>query len=247
MPDCLARAATTGQIASRRKRRRRPMLFDLAIGALELLFAFGSPLLHANGRSQAMHSQRRMSLLLLIPVMLTAGCLQYDCAPCQVTALPGGGMDARPLTVKELAHRAGLGERNAKRCLQDLREAGMLGKSPQIRRRDGISLLVAPKLRTFTEVFWKTLGLWDLFVESVRYAMEHQIPIRMRYPMTRIGLGPGIGRLPLKLPATVPKAVPMDRQLEDLAHACLQDRGGACDASGTSAVCRLCREARGLA
>lgn len=245
MPDCLATAATSGQIV--RKRKRRPMLLDLVVKHLHRLFAFGSALLFCGGRLQMMHRPRRDGICRLLTAMMGAGCLQFECAPCQVTALPGGRMDARPLTVRELAHRAGLGERNAKRCLQDLRDAGMLGKSPQIRRHDGMGgMLVAPKLRTFTERFWKTLGLWDLFRESVIYAMEHGRPIRLRFPLSRIG---GVGRIPLKmkLPDTVPKAVPMDRQLSDLAHACLQDRGGACDVSGNSTVCRLCRKARGLA
>lgn len=236
MPDSLrfAAAAATGTVV---RAKRGPLLLLLAPEKLKLLFETGSPILSCGGRIRSMRTERVGSIQRLLTVMLRAACLQHDGSPCQVTKTEKG-KEARPLTVPELAQRAGLGIRNAERCLRDLRDAGLLGRTPQIRRKNGLGMLgVAPVLRIFTAAFWRALGLWSLFVDSVRYAAE-QAPIRMRIPLTWIGT---TGR---RMPRQKP--VPLDRQLADLAQICLHEKGGSCDGDSRK-LCQICRATRGLA
>lgn len=234
MPDSLAHAAAAATGTAVRK--RGPLLLLLAPEKLDRLFEIGSPILFCNGRVRSMRTERIGSIRRLLTVMIRAACLQHDGAPCQVTKTPKG-KEARPLTVPELAHRAGIGTRNAERCLSDLRDSGWLGRTPQVRRKNGLGMMgVAPVLRIFTAAFWRALGLWSLFVESVRYATTEQAPIRMRLPMTWIGT---TGR---RMPRQ--KAVPVNIQITALN--CLESRGGACDALGNTPVCKHCRESRGL-
>jgi len=158
------------------EKSRAILLLGLAEKRLDALFGLVA-LTHGAGRFRAMRRERRDAIRAVVSALLARVCLQADGLAVQLSA---DGREAVPLTVEGLAAVAGIGTRRAKRVLYDMRDAGLIEVKPQWRQRQGARvLLVAACLRRLTRRFWAALGLWRLYVETVRY-MQGRPLIRIR-------------------------------------------------------------------
>lgn len=121
------------------------------------------------GCVRAMRPERQKSFAKLLPVLLLGVSLQHDGAICIIN-----GSTVRPMTIEDMARKAGLNTANIERMLADLKDMGYLA-SKQIKRKNRITgqLEVSPGLRFFTAKFWKDLGLKTLFEKSVLWAKKH--------------------------------------------------------------------------
>lgn len=126
-----------------------------------------------------MRPERQDCLLKLLTAMLQSCSLQHDGAICAIN-----GAWVRPKIIAELADQAGISFAQAKRGMADLRHMEYMASS-QIKRKNAATgqLEVSPGLRILTPKFWKALGLWDMFKQSVAWAKKHckrkfQMPFR---------------------------------------------------------------------
>lgn len=136
------------------------------------------------GRSKGYKAMRRDFAEKFIPVidtMLLSCCLEFDGGLCRVD-----GNTARPLTVPEISKFSGVEQRTVERILAVLKELGLINSEMQFKRLFPTGLKVAAVWRVFTQKFWEKLGLWSLFVESVKYAAEHA-HLKLRYPLKNVG------------------------------------------------------------
>lgn len=154
-----------------------PLLLTLAIDCLP---KFIESLLRARPDSiRAMRPERQECLLKLLTAMLRSCSLQHDGV---IAAINGAWV--RPKVIAELADQAGISFAQAKRGMADLRKMEYMASS-QIKRKNAATgqLEVSPGLRVLTPKFWKALGLWDMFKQSVAWAKKHckrkfQMPFR---------------------------------------------------------------------
>lgn len=121
------------------------------------------------GCVRAMRPERQESFAKFLPVLLLGVSLQHDGAICIIN-----GSTVRPMTVEDMARKAGLNTANIERMLADLKDMGYIA-SEQIKRKNRVNgqLEVSPGLRFFTAKFWEDLGLKSLFEKSVLWAKKH--------------------------------------------------------------------------
>lgn len=119
---------------------------------------------------RAMRPERQKSILTLLFVLAKSCCLAYDGAFVRVV---NNGV-AYPLTIKEMARLSGLPIWTVNRCLADLRELGFIkNMNKQIKRIGADGLECSCVLRCFTRAFYEAIGLYSMFVESVKWAAQH--------------------------------------------------------------------------
>lgn len=128
-----------------------------------------------------MKSDYAEKCLIVLSVMLHACCLEFDGHLCQVS-----GNMARPLTVPEIAYFSKIKQRTVERILHDLKDMRLIVAEKQFRRYFPEGLKVAAVWRVFTRSFWEKLGLWGLFVESVKYAAAHA-KLKLKNPIKLVG------------------------------------------------------------
>lgn len=136
------------------------------------------------GRSRgykAMKSDRAENIKALLVVLLKACCMEFQGGLCRVS-----GNLARPLTVPEMAEFSKKNQRTIERCLADLKDLGLIHSEKQFRRMFPSGLKVAAVWRVLTQLFWEKLGLWSLFVESVKYAAGHA-RLKLKHPLKTVG------------------------------------------------------------
>lgn len=138
--------------------------------AIDSLPSFISSISKARpGLIRAMRSERKAAMLGILKAVLLSTSLQHDGAVCQVN-----DKWAKPKTVEELAEDAGVSYAAAKRCLSFLAQLGYL-ESRQIKRKNKVNgqLEVSPGLRFLARKFWLSVGLWELYKQSVAWAKKH--------------------------------------------------------------------------
>ena len=136
------------------------------------------------GRSKGYKAMRCDFAEKFIPVidtMLLGCCLEADGGLCRVV-----DGTARPLTVAEISEFSGVEQRTVERILAVLKDLGLLNSEKQFKRLFPEGLKVAAVWRVFTKLFWEKLGLWNLFVESVKYAAEHA-HLKLKRPIKTVG------------------------------------------------------------
>lgn len=157
-----------------------PQIIKQALAKLDNLI---SSEFFRRGRSKgwkAMKYDHAENLKALLVAMLYSCCMQFDGSLCRVS-----GNTARPLTVPEMAQFSKLKQRTAERCLADLKDLGLIQSEKQFKRFLPTGLKVAAVWRVFTKLFWEKLGLWSLFVESVKYAQEHS-KLNLKLPLKAV-------------------------------------------------------------
>ena len=122
----------------------------------------------SGSRHRGMRSDRRQNILAIATAMLHGASLQHDGLICLITRFW-----ARPMSIAEMAHMAGICAKTASRCLADMQDLGLI-ECTQIKRRNKETglLEVSIGIRRFTKKFWQALGLWDLYQQSVKWAKE---------------------------------------------------------------------------
>ena len=136
------------------------------------------------GRSEsvkAMKCDYAEKFLLLLDSMLLACVMQFDGKLCRVSGNAG-----RPYTVREMALFTNIHQRTVERMLHDLKDLKLIQSDKQFIRMFPEGLKVAAVWRVFTRQFWEKLGLWSLFVESVKYA-AHNGKLRLKNPLRWAG------------------------------------------------------------
>lgn len=176
------------------EKSRAILLLGLAAERLDALFQLVD-LTHGAGRCRAMRRERRDAIRAVVSALLGRVCLQADGLVVQLSA---DGREAVPLTVEGIAAVAGIGTRRAKRVIYNMRDAGLVEVKPQWRWRPdgGRTLLVAACLRRLTRKFWAALGLWGLYVATVRY-MQGRPLIKIKAAVYEIVSSLGRRALPL--------------------------------------------------
>lgn len=145
-----------------------PAIITLARQKLASLVYSASIRYGRSRRFKAMKKDYAKKVLTVLDSMLQACCLQFDGALCRVS-----GERARPYTVPELATFTELNQRCVERIIHDLKDLKLIQSEKQFKRMFPEGLKVAAVWRVFTKLFWESLGLWSLFVESVKYSCEH--------------------------------------------------------------------------
>ena len=136
------------------------------------------------GRScglKAMKKDYAEKLIALLDSMLLACIMQFDGKLCRVS-----GDLARPYTVPEMATLTGFNQRTVERMIHDLKDLKLIQSEKQFKRLFSEGLKVAAVWRFFTRLFWEKLGLWSLFVESVKYAV-HNGKLQPKNPIHLVG------------------------------------------------------------
>lgn len=136
------------------------------------------------GRScglKAMKSDYAEKIITLLDSMLLACVMQFDGKLCRVS-----GHLARPYTVPEMATFTGFNQRTVERMIHDLKDLKLIQSEKQFKRMFPDGLKVAAVWRFFTRLFWEKLGLWSLFVESVKYA-AHNGKLHLKNSIRRVG------------------------------------------------------------
>lgn len=113
--------------------------------------------------------------------MLQGCCLQFDGKFCMVK----NGL-ARPMTVPEMARFTEINQRCVERIIHDAKDLGLIQSEKQFKRLFPNGLKVSAVLRMFTKLFWQSLGLWSLFIESVKYASQNG-KLKFKNPIKTIG------------------------------------------------------------
>lgn len=219
------------------EKKQLPLLLKLAAERLDDLFQLVD-LTHGEDRSRGMRSERRDAIRAVVSALLGRVNLQAGGLAVQLSA---DGREATPLTVEGLAAAAGVGARRTKRVLCNMRNAGLIEVTPQWRRRadGGRTLLVAACLRRLTRKFWAALGLWGLYVETVRY-MQGRPLIRIKAAVYEVAASLGRRVLPLLggrrgPPPPETAAAKKDRETRNAAFICLTVTHG-----GTPCPCPAC-------
>lgn len=219
------------------EKKQLPLLLKLAAERLDDLFRLVD-LTHGADRCRGMRIERRDAIRAVVSALLERVCLQAGGLAVQLSA---DGREAVPLTVGKLAAVAGIGARRAKRVLYNMRDAGLIEVTPQWRRRadGGRTLLVAACLRRLTRKFWAALGLWGLYVETVRY-MQGRPLIRIKAAVYEVAASLGRRVLPLLggrrgPPPPETAAAKKDRETRNAAFICLTVTHG-----GTPCPCPAC-------
>lgn len=213
-----------------------PLVLRLAAERLNGIFDLYA--LTQADRYRTMRRERQEAIRAVLEALLPRVCLQADGLAIVMDEDQTGG---KPLTVAALAAAAGIGVRRAKRAIYDLRLAGLLEIKPQWRRRadGGRTLLVAACLRRLTRRFWAALGLWGLYVETVRY-MQGRPLIRIKAAVYEVAASLGRRVLPLLggrrgPPPPETAAAQKTREARNAAFICLTVTHG-----GTPCPCPAC-------
>lgn len=121
------------------------------------------------GLIRSMRSERQAAMIKFLTALLLSTSLQHDGAVCYVSE-----KWAKPKTLEELAEDSGISYASAKRCMALLTQLDYL-TSKQIRRKNKVNgqLEVSPGLRFLTRKFWQSVGLWELYKQSVAWAKKH--------------------------------------------------------------------------
>lgn len=130
---------------------------------------------------KAIRTDYAQKFIIVLDVMLQGCCLEFDGQLCRVK-----GNLARPLTVPEMATLSKINQRTLERIIHDLKDMKLLQSEKQFKRYFPSGLHVAAVWRVFTKLFWEKLGLWGLFVESVKYATAHA-HLKLKNPIKLIG------------------------------------------------------------
>lgn len=136
------------------------------------------------GRSaglKAMKKDYAEKVMAVLDSMLQGCCLQFDGKFCMVK----DGL-ARSMTVPEMARFTEINQRCVERIIHDLKDLGLIQSEKQFKRLFPNGLKVSGVMRMFTKLFWESLGLWSLFVESVKYASEHG-KLKLKNPIKLVG------------------------------------------------------------
>lgn len=136
------------------------------------------------GRSRGIKAMKKdyaEKILAVLDVMLQACVLQFDGGLCRVS-----GNLARPLTVPEMSHFSEIHQRTVERIIRDLKDMGLIKSEKQFKRLFPDGFKVSAVWRVFTRLFWEKLGLWSLFVESVKYAAQNG-KLKLKRPLTKVG------------------------------------------------------------
>ena len=128
-------------------------------------FTFG----RSGERVRSMRADRRASLLNVLSVLVRACSIQHEGLFCH---LDKGW--ARLMTVAEIASYAGICARTVFRCLEDLKDLGLI-ECQQIKRKNPTSgqIEVSIGIRRFTPLFWEKVHLKELFKRSCDWAKKH--------------------------------------------------------------------------
>ena len=118
---------------------------------------------------RAMKSDFAERVIAVVSTLLLSCCLEFEGGFCRVS-----GDTARPLTVRETATLSDVHQRAVERIFQVLREYGLMNSEKQLKQPFMNGYKVAVVWRVFTKKFWEALGLWGLFVESVKYASKNR-------------------------------------------------------------------------
>ena len=190
------------------EKKQLPLVLRLAAERLNGIFNLYA--LTQADRYRTMRRERQEAIRAVLEALFPRVCLQADGLAIVMDEDQTGG---KPLTVAALAAAAGIGVRRAKRAIYDLRLAGLLEIKPQWRRRadGGRTLLVAACLRRLTRKFWAALGLWGLYVETVRY-MQGRPLIRIKVAVYEVAASLGRRVLPLLGGRRGPRATTGDAQ-----------------------------------
>lgn len=188
------------------------------------------------GRSRGLKAMKKSyaeKFIAVLDSMLQGCCLQFEGKFCMVK----DGL-ARPMTVPEMARFTDIGQRCVERIIHDAKDLGLIQSEKQFKRMFPNGLKVSGVIRMFTKLFWESLGLWSLFVESVRYASEHG-KLKLKNPIKLVGK---------KKPPAVAEAErrrsQRDNQLFLFMCQCERRKGEkACSGQFKDAeVCALCRK-----
>ena len=136
------------------------------------------------GRSRGLKAMKKpyaIKVMTVLDSMLQGCCLQFEGKFCMVK----DGL-ARPMTVPEMARFTDIGQRCVERIIHDLKDLGLIQSEKQFKRLFPEGLKVSGVIRMFTKLFWESLGLWSLFVESVRYASENG-KLKLKNPIKMVG------------------------------------------------------------
>lgn len=158
-----------------------PRLIQLAIARVDLLI---SSSFFRRGRSKglkAMRSDHAENCKVMFVAMLQGCCLEFDGALCRVS-----NGTARPLTIPEISQFSKKNQRTIERCQATAKDLGLLHSEKQFKCSSPDGLKVAAVWRVFTRLFWEKLGLWSLYVESVKHAAANA-KLKLRNPVKLVG------------------------------------------------------------
>lgn len=187
------------------------------------------------GRSRGFKAMKRNyaeKVMAVLDSMLQGCCLQFDGKFCMVK----DGL-ARPMTVPEMARFTDINQRCVERIIYDLKDLGLIQSEKQFKRLFPNGLKVSGVMRMFTRLFWELLGLWSLFVESVKYASEHG-KLKFKNPIKLVGK---------KKPPAVSEEERRRRQRDNLLFVAMskcRHRKNEKSCSGgyqTAEICAMCR------
>lgn len=136
------------------------------------------------GRSRGIKAMKRSyaeKFLTVLDAMLQGCCLQFEGNFCVVK-----DGTARPMTVPEMAKFTEINQRCVERIIHDAKDLGLIQSEKQFIRMFPEGLKVSAVLRMFTKLFWQSLGLWSLFVESVKYAAQNG-KLKFKNPIKTVG------------------------------------------------------------
>lgn len=141
-------------------------------------------ILHARPDTvRGMKKSRQDDIIALAIAFIELCCLQLEGV---AVALTNG--TARPITVPELTRMAQLHQRTCERCLEDMKDMGLIDVTRQtIKRidRGQVILVVSSVLRSLTPKFWDWLGLLEDFRRAVQWAKSKAEAITLRRPVYR--------------------------------------------------------------
>lgn len=158
-----------------------PLIIQLALAKIGNLT---SSAFFRYGRSKgqkAMRCDHAENCKVMLVAMLQGCCLEFDGALCRVA-----GDTARSLTIPEIAKFSNKNQRTIERCQATVKDLGLLHSEKQLKCASPDGLKVAAVWRVFTKLFWEKLGLWGLFVESVKHATEHA-HLKLKNPIKLVG------------------------------------------------------------
>lgn len=157
-----------------------PRIITLAITRLPQLIYSNA---FRRGRTRGVKAMKKdyaEKFIILMKSMLMACVMQFDGKLCRVS-----GDLARPYTVPEMAQFTDMNQRTIERMIHDLKDLKLIQSEKQFKRMFPDGLKVAAVWRFFTRLFWEKLGLWSLFVESVKYA-AHNGKLQPKNPIKRV-------------------------------------------------------------
>lgn len=133
---------------------------------------------------RSMKKSRQDDIIALSIAFIELCCLQLEGI---AVALAGDGT-ARPITVPELTRMAQLEQRTCERCLEDMKNMGLINVTKQIITRidrGQVVITMSSVLRSLTPKFWAWLDLLEDFRRAVQWAKSKAKTIKLRRPIYR--------------------------------------------------------------